>query len=67
MGRDTYRTQLNIAATVDEGGFSGGATTSINQELTRDIAYVSLAINFPLFKFAAEAGQASGGAPVAGR
>jgi hypothetical protein len=61
MGRDTYRTQLNISATVSEAGNSGTAATTISQELTRDIAYVSLAFNLPLLKIAAEVGQATGG------
>ena len=60
-GRDTYDTRLNISATVDEGGNTGGASFSIVQQTTRDIVYASLAFNLPLLKIAAEVGQASGG------
>lgn len=64
VGRDTYDTQLNIGATVDEGGFQGSATNTITQQVKRDIVYVSAAFNLPLLKIAAEAGQASGGSAI---
>lgn len=60
-GRDTYDTRLNIGADVSEGGFSGTASYSYAQKTTRDVVYVSLALNLPLLKIAAEVGQASGG------
>jgi hypothetical protein len=63
-GRDTYRTTLGIAATVNEAGSTGGATTTIVQRLTRNVAYLSLALNLPVIKLAAEVGQASGGTTV---
>jgi len=60
-GRDTYDTRLNIGATVNEGGNTGGASVSLVQQTKRDIVYASLAFNLPLLKLAAEVGQASGG------
>ncbi len=64
VGRDTYETQLNISATIDEGGNTGTASTTFAQQLKRDIVYVSAAFNLPLLKLAAEVGQATGGAAV---
>ncbi len=61
VGRDTYDTRLNIGATVSEAGLTGSAATSLTQNVTRDIAYVSAALNLPVFKIAAEVGQAQGG------
>lgn len=64
VGRDTYDTRLNVRATVNEGGNTGTAALSFAQNLTRDVAYVSAAVNFPLFKVSAEVGQASGGEAI---
>ncbi len=64
VGRDTYETELNIGAIVNEGGNVGTATNAIAQQTKRDIAYLSLAINFPLIKIAAEVGQAQGGSTI---
>jgi len=61
VGRDTYETRLNIGAIVSEAGLTGSAATSFTQNVTRDIAYVSAALNLPLFKLSAEVGQAQGG------
>ena len=60
-GRDTYDTRLNISASVNEGGNTGGASTTLVQQTKRDVVYASLAFNFPLLKLAAEVGQSSGG------
>lgn len=60
-GRDTYNTSLNIGATVNEAGSTGGASYSLVQQTKRDVVYASLAFNLPLLKIAAEVGQASGG------
>ena len=60
-GRDTYDTRLNISASVNEGGNSGGASTTLVQQTKRDVVYASLAFNLPLLKLAAEVGQSSGG------
>ena len=60
-GRDTYQTQLNIGATVNQGGNTGTAAYAIKQEVKRDVAYVSAAFNLPFLKLSAEVGQASGG------
>jgi hypothetical protein len=64
VGRDTNDTRLNVRATVNEGGNTGTAALSFAQNLTRDVAYVSAAVNFPLFKVSAEVGQASGGEAI---
>ena len=60
-GRDTYDTRLNISASVNESGNTGGASTTLVQQTKRDVVYASLAFNFPLLKLAAEVGQSSGG------
>ena len=60
-GRDTYDTRLNISASVNEGGNTGGASTTLVQQTKRDVVYASLAFNLPLLKLAAEVGQSSGG------
>lgn len=64
VGRDTYDTRLDIGATVNEAQGTGTASYSYTQKVERNVAYGSLALNFPLLKIAAEVGQASGGTPI---
>ena len=59
--RDTYQTRPNIGGTVNQGGNTGSATYAINQEIKRDVAYVSAAFNLPFLEISADVGQASGG------
>jgi hypothetical protein len=60
-GRNRYDSRVVAGVRVDEVAGVASARIDRAQLIEQDVVYGSVAINFPLFKLAVEAGQASGG------
>ncbi len=64
-GRNRYDSRVVAGVRVDEVLGTASASVARAQVVEQDVVYGSLAFNFPLFKLAVEAGQASGGDRIA--
>jgi len=61
IGQDTYKSDATVVATVSGNGINTTSTTTNSISMTRTNMFVGLSLNLFIAKFAAEAGQTSGG------